>query len=128
MQFLPIYRFSVLSRPGIQSSLHILNTFSRSDWLFSANCILPIVNLIVFIKSIPSRGVISVHSVINLSIFLFVVSVLHVHRNFSPEVHSVFVYILCRFTILLSIGIIVTGDPVSNMNYFHTPFIWIAAV
>ena len=47
-----------------------LNPFSLSDWLFLANCILPIVNLNVFIQSIPSRGVISVLSVSNTSLFV----------------------------------------------------------
>ena len=47
---------------------------SFSDWLFSANCILPIVNLKVFIQSIPNNGVMSVLSVIRISIFCLLFS------------------------------------------------------
>ena len=39
---------------------NLLKTFSRSDWLFSTDCILPTVSLKFFMQSIPSRGVMSV--------------------------------------------------------------------
>ena len=46
---------------------NLLNTFWGYDWLFSANCILPIVNLSFFIQSFHSRGVRSVLSIIRVS-------------------------------------------------------------
>ena len=60
--------------------------FWRSDWLFSANSILPIVFLNVFIQSIPISGVMTVLSVISTSIFcFFFFRTLH-QPEFSPGV------------------------------------------
>ena len=49
-------------------------SLSFYDWLFSAFCIFPKINLNVFIQSIPSNGVISVLSVFRIFIFCLLFS------------------------------------------------------
>ena len=108
-----------------------------SDWLFSANCILPMVNLNVFIQSIPSNDIISVPSVIRISIFCLFFSYSMFTGTFSRNFTSflftswyrfVTFWISACFVILSSGRTIVIGDPVSIIKSFFTPFILIVAV
>ena len=114
-----------------------LKTLARSDCLFPANCILLIVILNVFIQSIPSKGVISVLSIISISIFCLLFSYSTSTGIFPPNFHFVFVDILvpvCYFLFLgwsyyfSSVSNIGIGDPVSIVNSFLTPFILIVAL
>ena len=119
------------------NSGNLLNTFSRSDWLFSANCILLIVSLNFFIQSIPSNGVISVLSVIKISIFclLFLCSTFTgiFPRNFTSFLITswyrfVVFCISVNFVILSSGGINDIGDPVSIINSSGIPLIFSVVV
>ena len=132
-----LFRYLVLSRCFQTNPEIYFMIFSFSDWLFSANCNLPIVSLNVFIQSIPSIGVISVLSVIRNSIFCLLLSYSMstriLPRNFTSFLFTswyrfVFFWISVCFIFLSSGVIFVIGDPVSIMNSSFTPFILIVAV
>ena len=116
---------------------NLLNTFSRSDWLLSVNCILLIVSLNFFIQSIPSNGVMSVLSVIKISSFCLLFSY-STFTGIFPRNSTSFLFtswyqygIFCisvDFIILSSGGISDFGDPVSIINSFVTPLSFSVAV
>ena len=118
-------------------SVNLLNSFSRSDWLLSANCILLIVSLNFLIHSIPNNGVISVLSVIKISIFCLLFSYSTFTgifpRNFTSFLFTswyrfVIFCISIDFVILSSGGISDIDDPVSIMNSFGIPLIFSVVV
>ena len=114
-----------------KKSGNLLNTFSRSDSLFSANCILPIVNLNFFIQSIPSKGVMSVFPVIRTSIFCLLFSYSRFTGIF-PRNYTSFLFTSWYLSVIFCIpvdsrisssgGIIVIGDLVSIINSFFFAF------
>ena len=99
---------------------------SFSAGFFSANCILPIVILIIFIQSIQSNGVMWVLSVISdlYSTFAGIVPRIFASVLFLSWFLFVILCIQVDFSVSLSCGSIVIGDPVSIMNFFFILFIF----
>ena len=107
------------------------DTITFSDWLFSTNCILPIVSLNFSIQYIPRSGVMSLLAVISVYIFCFLfsypMSTVIFPQNFSWVTFTswyqfIIVCISVYFSICSSGGITVTGEPVSLMNSFCIVF------
>ena len=102
-----------------------------SNWLLSCTLMFPIVNLIFFIQSILSNGVMSFLSVIRSCIFCLLfsysISAGIFHRNCTSFLLTSWCrcFTFCisiRFILLSCTGIIETGDPISSMNSFSIPF------